>query len=310
MLKEIAPRPINERPQCLLVGNGINRSFNDPSWEDMIKNELKYSETDVSYETIQQMPSTMQIVVATADHVDQRMKVFSDNLMKLNMTAERIAFLRSIMNLPVDDILTANYSFELEAADGMPLKKKTYSSRLSSTFELEEKRFRLYQYYETEQRKRIWHIHGDVAKPETILMGHYYYAKLLRYIQECVPRTVRRYQYCKKNDEPFHPYSWVDQFLTGDIYIVGLGMYLCEIDLWYLLCCKKRNFPETKVRFYELELKDTSIRLLSETYQVEIVDGKQLSVTSFDDFYPAAFNHIRNCVENIREKEQDEGVCI
>lgn len=301
MEKQIEPYMLNNRPKCLLIGNGINRYFKEQSWEEMIKEELSVSEQDCSFEDIKNMPSTMQIVVATRDQVDVRMKYLSDHLMNLNMTAEKIAFLQGLENLPVDDILTTNYSFELEATCGMQLRKTTYSASLKSSFELEnkDKRLRLFQYYETPNQKRIWHIHGDVAKPDTMLMGHYYYAKQLRAVQDCVAKSVRRYQYCQKENLPFAAYSWIDQFLVGDVYILGLGMYMCETDLWYLACCKKRNFPDTKIYFYDLEIKEISQRKLMEAYNIQIVEGKKIGAISYEtNYYQTALADMRRRMSN------------
>lgn len=297
MIQGITAHPIAERPNCLLVGNGINRRFSDPSWEGLIKEAMRVSKPACTYEEISNMPSTMQIVAATADNVSSSMKDLSDQLMNIQMTEERKHFLQELIELPVDDILTANYSFELEISDGMQQKKSAYSSHLKSTFDTKagDRRHRLYQYYETGNQKRIWHVHGDAAKPETMLMGHYYYAKQLRAIQDCVAKTVRRYKYCEKDGRQFIPYSWVDQFLTGNVYIVGLGMYLCESDLWYLLCCKKMHFPDAKTYFYDLELSDICQRRILETYHVEIVEGKDFHATSYEtDYYPLAFQNIRD----------------
>ena len=291
------------RTQCLLVGNGINLLFKDPSWEDMIKQELSESKSILNYEEIKEMPATMQIVAATNDQVDRRMKDISRELLKTTMTEKRTAFLQSLLDLPVDDILTTNYAYELEMAGGMKPDKKYYSAKLQSTFLLQEKHrhFRLFQYYAL-KNKRIWHVHGDIAKPETMLMGHYYYAKQLRAIQDCTAKAIQRYNINVRQGEPFTAYSWVEQFLTGDVYILGLGMYLCESDMWYLLCCKKRNFPEAKTVFYDNECKDKNIIIMLKTYGVEIVSGQDLRAQSdYDTFYREAVIDIRRrIIEHIQ----------
>lgn len=287
----------SEKPHCLLLGNGINLLFKDPSWEALIEEELLRSNSSLTYEEIKDMPATMQIVVATNDSVGSRMKELSDRLADQVLTPERTAFLQRLLSLPIDDILTTNYSFELEAGDGIKAGKRQYSSHLRSTFELQSKHkaFRLYQYYETANGKRIWHVHGDIAKPDTMLMGHYYYAKQLKHIQDCVAKTIQRYRICMDRGEEFHSYSWVDQFLTGDVYILGLGMYLCESDLWYLLCCKKRNFPETNICFYDKECGDKTINIMLKTYGVSMIDGDALGATgTYEEFYDSAMTDIEN----------------
>lgn len=285
----------SKNPKCLLLGNGINLLFNDPSWKLLITDELKQSHSSLSYEDIKSMPATMQIVVATGDAVNERMKFLSARLLESTMSRERITFLQRILSLPVDDIMTANYSFELEAADGMELSKKKYSSLLQSTFELKAKHrsFRLYQYYLTDQGKRIWHVHGDLAKPDTMLMGHYYYAKHLKALQECIAKTIRRYKICQEKGEEFKSYSWVDQFLTGEVFILGLGMYLCESDLWYLLCCKKRNFPDTRTWFYNYGKTDLAIDSMLKAYNVKVIDEAEMGThTEYMDFYMDALRDI------------------
>ena len=293
-------------PQVLLVGNGINLLFNDPSWKKLIENELERTGSSMRYKDIENMPATMQIVVASDNQVDQRMKEMAKTLIQPSLAKEREVFLRSLLDMPVDDILTANYAYELEMAAGMKPDRRQYSAKMQSTFPLKgtHRRFRLFQYYEA-NGKRIWHVHGDIAKPETMLMGHYYYAKQLRAIQDCVGRTMQRYHICLKQGEPFKSYSWVDQFLTGDVYILGLGMYLCESDLWYLLCCKQGNFPETRTVFYDKDCKDFNICTMLKVYGAEVVSGKDLKAESdYMRFYEAALADIR---KRIRKNAENRG---
>ena len=70
MLNHLSSR----RPQVLLVGNGINLAFNDPSWENMIQDQLQISGINLQYEDIKRIPPTMQIVIATQDQVNLRLK--------------------------------------------------------------------------------------------------------------------------------------------------------------------------------------------------------------------------------------------
>jgi hypothetical protein len=65
--------------------------------------------------------------------------------------------------------------------------------------------------------------------------------------------------------------SWIDLFLTHDVYIAGFGMNLCEMDFWWLVCCKKRNFPETKIYVYEAGLKDDAIKMIADCYDINFI---------------------------------------
>ena len=207
MVFPIPAYSLKPTPQCLLLGNGINRLFNESSWGKLIEDELKVAKSIYGYNDIKDMPATMQIVVATNDHVDDRLKALASELLKANNNEEKNAFLRKFFDLPMDDIFTANYSFELEIADGMKQSKGAYSHSLKKTKELgsSEEKFRTYQYHQLKNGKRIWHIHGDAAKPSTMMMRHYYYAKQLREIQDCAALTVRRVKSMKACKEKVKP---------------------------------------------------------------------------------------------------------
>lgn len=300
MLLTIPAYPIIPRPKCLLLGNGINNLFDVASWKKIIENELKHSKSEYSFSDIKAMPATMQIIVATNDDVSNRMHALAEEMLKTNMTEDRVQFLNKLLNLPMDDIFTTNYSFELEAADGMPMSKNAYSHELKKTKKISNPKsaFRIYQYYQTRNGKRIWHIHGDIAKPDTMLMGHYYYAKHLHSIQKCVPDTIKKESIAIKNDKMFRPDNWVDLFLTGDVYILGFGMYLCEADMWYLACCKKRHFPDTKITFYEMCTNDREKGYMMEAYNIHVVTGNDLHTNDYCSFYLAAIQDIQHRMEN------------
>jgi len=311
MLLSIPAYSLKPTPQCLLLGNGINRLFEEKSWKELINDELETSKSTYKYSDIENMPATMQIVVATNDHVDERMEELASKLLKESNDEEKNVFLRKFFDLPMDDILTANYSFELEIADGMKQSKGAYSHSLKKTKELgsSEEKFRTYQYHQLKNGKRIWHIHGDAAKPSTMMMGHYYYAKQLREIQDCAALTVRRVK-SMKEDSTFQANNWIDIFLTSDVYILGFGMYLCESDLWYLACCKKRNFPDTKIYFYEFKSNDTQKIYMMKAYNIQCITGTDLKEDNQKMFYNAAMQDIRDKMEKSKtsySEEKEEG---
>ncbi len=297
MLKPLPVIPHGHRPQVLLVGNGINLLFGDRSWKKMIQDEMVISQAPIVYQDIKPMPATMQIVLATRDRVDERLREIGDGLAYMDMTGERTAFLREVLAMPVESILTVNYSLELEYAAGLPQRVAAYRSELKRTRDLYESKepFRVYQYFDC-GGKQIWHVHGDVAKLSSMVMGHYHYGMLIREIQDYTAEMTRRYRACRSGCLDYQPYSWIDSFLMGDVYILGMGMYLCEADLWWLLCCKKRNFPDTRVCFYELTKEDDRQKLmLMEAYNVEVVRGIEGEYKRQMPFY-------RRCMEDIRQR--------
>ena len=138
--------------------------------------------------------------------------------------------------------------------------------------------------------KQIWHIHGHACAPNSVIMGHYYYGRLLASIQQYIPKMLKRMRASDKYGKPYEIHSWVDSFMRDDVYTVGFGMDLCETDIWWLVCCKKRYFPDSKIYFYvpEWDLpKNDSRRLLMETYGVVI---QEIDCSDYKSFYEIILN--------------------
>lgn len=97
MLLSIPAYSLKPTPQCLLLGNGINRLFEEKSWKELINDELETSKSTYKYSDIEKMPATMQIVVATNDHVDERMEELASKLLKENNDEEKNVFFEKIL---------------------------------------------------------------------------------------------------------------------------------------------------------------------------------------------------------------------
>ena len=62
-------------------------------------------------------------------------------------------------------------------------------------------------------------------------------------------------------------------------------MDLCELDIWWLVCYKKRHFPDSKIYFYvpKWELaENNSRRLLMNAYGIII---REVECENYSDFY-------------------------
>ena len=106
-----------------------------------------------------------------------------------------------------------------------------------------------------------------------MVIGHYYYGKLLSKIISYVEDNNRRYFH--SDPDQLEIRSWIDKFLFSDVYVLGFGYDYAEMDLWWLLNQKKREqlpgMPKTKVYFYEPAGDDKEIKhKLLECYDVEV----------------------------------------
>lgn len=307
--EELPPVAIGQQPNVLLVGNGINRVFAGKAWEDLICDAIANNGCPYGYSDIKDMPANMQIVVASAKGsgagqtneggLRNEIKNVARSILVRELSKDNAKILEKILNLPADAILTTNYSNEFEVlATGKPSMRQFCSSqRRTKDVRGVTEQFRLFQYSSMGAqypKKTVWHIHGDVSKPSSMVIGHYYYGKLLMQIQEQVRSCVREYKIAERKGIPYVPQSWVDYFLIGNVHMLAFGMDMAEQDLWWLLACKKKEFPNTKTFFYQAEKnlnKHTKKLLLA--YGVELVTNIPLSKESYLNFYNEALERIR-----------------
>jgi hypothetical protein len=135
----------------------------------------------------------------------------------------------------------------------------------------------------------IWHIHGEAAIPDSMIIGHYYYGRLLSRIQSYTAETIRRYKIAERNGDLFYPRSWVDYILFGNVYIVGQGMDLSEMDLWWLMDCKKL-YGKGTTTLYKPEMKQEQV-MLAEACGVKAETCER--PLSFAEYYEDIFKLIQ-----------------
>lgn len=309
-------REENSYPQVLLLGNGINQMNGGISWSGFLRTlatrkEIKNGE--ISVENLH-CPEPLKAILVTDDHVDVALKEYWENYQPGD-TGD-ISLLRKILSIGFDDILTTNYTYELEQAALYPRKISKHKiktmMRHTKGSKKAEGKYLLHTYNEAVVEghcNRIWHIHGEARKPDSTILGHYYYGNLLCKIKEEL--SGRRY------DKDRGCRSWVDSFVLGDVYVLGFGFGFSEIDMWWLLNRKAREKAFTgKVYYYAAEPvgfneKHELLRMLKSAHNgepvVEIVscgykdktvvkDGCESVVLdgSYEAFYTNAISDIAN----------------
>lgn len=239
-MKETVTQP-GKRPQVLLLGNGIIRAYSGlaMSWHELL---LRIG-TDKSIPDDVSIPMPLEIVLRTGDHVGEEIREHSRELYGCvdNEPFDRI--LKRILCMGFDDILTTNYSYELEDAAWSVREASDRqlrdSMRHTEMVKREDRKYLLHTYNRVEYNghaNRIWHIHGEARKPDSIVLGHFYYGNLL---SACRQITLRRDHTRIRRSLSRKPGSWVDVFLSGDVYVLGFGYDYSEMELWWLLNQKK-----------------------------------------------------------------------
>lgn len=261
------------RPQVLLVGNGIDicGSFSNGKFtegnrfktEDIIKAFCEKSNLNMP-DKESNLPFPLQFEQITAGEKTERTGKFSkytkdtlkdvlSNLSEgINSSNSQIA--GKLLELDSDAILTTNYTYTLEKSlsegfDEKPSKFRRYT--LNNKDRRGENGYLLHTFYDMQKDdapKRIWHIHGEIKKPDSIILGHYGYFKLIGKILE-KPKDVEK---CADNDDLGGYISWPDLFVHSDLYVLGYSFDIAEIDMWGLLSLKRNAKDSGSVVFYEV----------------------------------------------------------
>ncbi|WP_248799033.1 SIR2 family protein [Pseudomonas sp. MWU13-2105] len=263
----------------LLLGNGVNRAALQKDWTQILRELASQFDADELIQHLGSKPLSMFIEELCARsagvfrNTEHAVKVAFAKLLEQITPIEAH---RRICN-PFQVILTTNYDFTIEETFVGPL--------YGPAFLYPESRYSLFRRYLAGD-KQVWHVHGDAARPSSMVLGYDQYAGSLQKIRNYVTEGVdikklgyRMSSPVKNGNLDFTTnasiYSWVDHFLRDHLHIVGLGMDFTEIDLWWLLLHKRRRTNQTgKVFYYHAALDsgaDTPVTSLLRSLNVEVV---------------------------------------
>ena len=295
----------NNFPTVLLLGNGLNQAYNSDSWDEVIT-RLWSKDAPITAEEAKNAgtPFPLKIILGTNDSVDSAIKNNQRQLCGGLEHGELWTALEKLLQMPFDYILTTNYSYEIESAahSGKCVDcKKCSIKKLAQHTEVAdrvENKYLLHSYNQIDFKgnlRNVWHIHGEIRKPDSVVLGHYFYCKLLYKIQDEVEKRGNAQEKRQSNGLPPILNSWVDAFIMGNVYVLGFGFNLSEIDLWWLLNRKKREKARHgKIIFYEHSGDENRIKhALLKNMNVEVRDmGYKEEPAEFKPFYNKAIDDI------------------
>ena len=272
--------PYGIKPRVLLVGNGLNLSFDGAAdtdtiiqteWKNYYGTELPNRNNSLIKHELWNLPFPLQVVAATKDHVQGCMTELSSLFKYSAVSLEQKGFIRNIISTKFDAILSTNYSLEIEKSiiDEFSIGKAYRHYRTTKEQTSQQRTLGIFQCTELpdENHTLLWHIHGTALRKLSMVMGQFYYGKLLAEITARADAVNTRYRIANKEKSPFKPESWVDYFLIGDVFIFGFQLDYSESDIWWLLSYKKDAFPESKAYFYSPDI-DAKKQLLLDCYMV------------------------------------------
>jgi hypothetical protein len=295
--------PRHRHPKVLLLGNGLNRVYGGASWAGLL---ARINRTSYTPEQVKGLPLPMQAVLLSEDHVDLSLKELGQDLTRSEVHPWLAEQLSKLLAMPFDCILTPNFTYELEQASDPTLwgdsPKLKRCQRHTPAVKRAENRFMLSTYYDLpveDGRRRVplFHIHGEARKPDSVILGHYFYGTLLFSYDDYLTRYAPKRQYRVGRDpRGMEAMSWLDYFILGDVYSLGFGFDTAEMDLWWLLCRKKRErAAHGEVYVFEPSRRTHETkRGLLRAYDAQCIDlgYAELDNDGYREFYQVAVEEI------------------
>lgn len=319
-------------PKVILLGNGVNRAFGGTSWDELL-NELAIEK--YKGKGIKNCPMPLKAILVTENQIQNRLsgyiKKHREEAYGKIEYIKQAEMLQKTLAIGADHILTTNYSYELEIAaqkGRWTLSEKEIKKMMKHTDDVKkaDPKYLLHTYNEVhcgDKINRIWHIHGEARKSNSIILGHYYYGNLVFKFKEHFDKIRNKYNSILEKGEELNLKSWIDAFILGDVYILGVRLDLSEFDLWWLINRKaQENFKgKGKIYFYEPKIEsenkeeiDARLALLGVFAEI-----KDMGVTipeknksdnlaqnqAYLEFYQKAIDDIEKKINSMTQKEEE-----
>jgi hypothetical protein len=285
----------------LLLGNGINNVTNNYKWSNLIEDLINYAGLKkIRLDDKKPFPLLYEEIYLT----NLKSKKINEIILK-TFIAEEIRILRPndihrrIRLLDFSDILTTNYDYTIEKIYGCE------NDELHNEGIVKESLYSVFRHTEIRNTK-IWHIHGEINTPKSILLGNEHYGGNLQHIRNYVVqgssteyksfRSPSLVSLIKKNNVKNN--SWLDLFFQKDIHIVGLSLDFIELDLWWLITYRARNKLEgkipinNKITYYYPEEYKNSMRHKLEMFRANEVSTMEIGKVHDQSYYNQLFDYM------------------
>ena len=237
----------------ILFGNGLNLLNGTTSWDKLVHG-IDDSSDDASIpNTFQYEAKIMKLTSPNEDfskNSELSLKKEIATEMGKYMSNEIYRHLASIDN--VDHYVTTNYDEVMEHTLNSIGYKTINWVRRETAYSL---RRRIVLANEGKE-KLLWHCHGEIFAPPTIMLGLDQYCGSVGRISEYLSG---KYKFKDGKDDMIVPKmserlygdfgqinSWVDLFFISNVYIVGFSLLYEETDIWWVLTRRMRLIKQGK----------------------------------------------------------------
>ncbi len=298
-------------PNILFLGNGLLRLQGEDSWEDLINTLSRGKYKDEPFDAL---PLNFRIVAKTEDNVDVFLKENKQKFYGKPLCDTALKVCEQLLDIGFDEIITTNYGYEIENVCTSLLRgelKKTnnklgYIAQHTSGSKKCEPKYLLHTYNQVDynnnnqvdynnKAQKIWHIHGEAKKPNSMILGAYYYGTYLNKLKNTLDN---REDYRRRVGlSPLERTTWIESFLYGNVYMLGFGCDFSEWDIWWLLNRKKREKNvHGKTYYFSIKGERPERDKLLDVLGVEVVELDRFDSdekNKYKDAYLQAVEHIR-----------------
>ena len=268
---------------AILFGNGINRSCGAKSWDELLKDIAKrfYVGKDNAFSPTIEFEKIANQVLAQNRGLSADSFCFDVVKNVDDISGDYIAVYKKYFDIPFDLILTTNYDYAIERTiiDGFTFEENKSNIKLFQETKCSNRRHTILN------GKMIYHIHGELGKPSSICLGTVHYVTNLSKIIDAITEKDEaggvRIKGFPGGDHDLC--SWAESFFTHDIYIVGLGLWDCDIDLWWLITFRAQLIASgtaitNRIVYYHLYTKGNRNMSLIECLRVFCVEVREVEV--------------------------------
>lgn len=226
----------------LLLGNGLNNVTASYKWKNLISDLSNH--LDVSFpENFKDIPFPLLYEEIYFKGLKEKRIEESQLRSFISQKITNIApgsGYENIKALQFQNIITTNYDYNIERSLGFE------DNKLKNNGFIKESRYSVFRCM-TDGRINVWHIHGENHLPNTIILGYEHYSGQLQHLRNyAITGSSNQY---RKEVQPLNNrlkegndtiQSWLDLFLTKNVYIVGLSLDFVEIDIWWAITYRAR----------------------------------------------------------------------
>lgn len=219
----------------LVIGNGLNQCLEGGlPWGNLLEQIATRFDVDVCKDIPMPLEFERLINVYLRNNSNDAKDIYNrikrdvaDRVLSVVLPANAVH--NKITKLNLSNIITTNYDLLMEQAFNpsfSPIKITRSAKYLASSVG-------------NSNGINFYHAHGCATAPSTICLGYEHYMGMIEKIRNEInkaPKELgkRRIEAVLEGSIPPNN-TWMEQFYTTNVGIIGFGLYECESDFWWLL---------------------------------------------------------------------------